>query len=86
MFAGGTTCRGAGKFLLDFVEGRLDEKTARRFQEHIDMCPNCRRYLEQYLRTIKLVKELPEPSIPPELEESTCQFLLDAVRNRADGN
>ena len=76
---GGKTCRSVGGFLLDFVEGRLDEKTARRFEEHIDACPNCKRYLDQYRQTILMLKELPVPVIPPELEERTCQFILESL-------
>ena len=79
MMTGGKTCRGVAGFLLDFVEGRLDEKTARRFEEHIDACTNCKRYLDQYRQTILMLKELPEPVIPPELEERTCQFILESL-------
>ena len=69
-----------GGFLLDYVEGRLDEKTARRFEQHINACPNCTRYLDQYRQTILMVKELPEPIVPPELEERTCRFILDSLK------
>ena len=76
---GGYTCRKANDFLTDYVEGRLDEKTARMFEEHIELCPNCDEYLEQYRETVRLVSEIPDSEVPPELEAKTREFLLSAL-------
>jgi anti-sigma factor (TIGR02949 family) len=73
------SCRSASAFLMDYVEGRLDAETVGRFDEHIDACPNCRRYLDQYCQTITLVKEVPTTTVPAELEERTCAFIMDAL-------
>jgi anti-sigma factor RsiW len=73
------TCRSTAAFLLDYIEGRLSEKTARKFEAHISICPNCERYLEQYRETIRLVKDLPAPEPPPELADLTCAFLKEAL-------
>lgn len=75
MIRGFPTCRSASAFLLDYVEGRLSAKTARKFEEHLAICPNCERFLEQYRETIRMVKELPAPEPPPELADMTSEFL-----------
>ena len=80
MLRGGATCKSVNAFLTDYVEGRLDEATASRFEEHVGMCPNCRRYLDQYRETVSLVKEIPAPPVPPELEARTADFLRRALR------
>jgi anti-sigma factor RsiW len=74
-----STCRSTAAFLLDYVEGRLDEKTARKFEAHIALCPNCQRYLDQYRTTIKMVKDLPAPEPPPELADMTCAFIKQSL-------
>ena len=79
MIKGAPTCRKVNAFLLDFVEGRLDKRTAERFELHIDVCPNCRTYLDQYRQTVELVREVPPPRVPVELEERTCRFIEEAL-------
>lgn len=75
MARGLPTCRTVAKFLLDYVDGRLSDKTVRRFEEHIARCPNCDRYLRQYKETVHLLKDTPAPEPPPELADETLQFL-----------
>ncbi|MGD8415158.1 MAG: zf-HC2 domain-containing protein [Candidatus Latescibacterota bacterium] len=76
---GGYTCERINRFLLDYVEGHLDQETARRFERHIRLCPNCARYLDQYQETIRMVKEIPQPDIPRELAERTRSFLGESL-------
>ena len=75
----GNTCKSVGSFLSDYVEGRLETKTKDRFDAHIDMCPNCRLYLDQYRATVSMVKEISPPPVPSELEERTCAFIHEAL-------
>ena len=79
---GGFTCKKANDFLTDYVEGRLDEKTARLFEEHIELCPSCDVYLDQYRQTVGMVKEIPNTDVPPELAEHTMEFLRNALKSR----
>ena len=77
---GGYSCERVNSFLLDYVEGRLDPATAERFEKHIRLCPNCGRYLDQYRKTISMVKEIPQPEVPSELVERTRTFLDESLR------
>ena len=72
------TCEDVNHFLAEYLEGTLDERLRLRFEKHIANCAICDTYLEQYRRTIALVKEeadadLPEP--PEELAKVTLDFL-----------
>ncbi len=48
------TCREATNFIMDYLSGELPEETKRSFEEHLSVCPNCRRYLARYKATIAL--------------------------------
>lgn len=75
------TCEDVNDFLIDYLDGTLDENMRERFEAHIAKCEQCRRYLEQYRQTVDMVKEFDEmPEPPDELVEKTLTFL----RNRVD--
>ena len=71
-------CQDVIQFLVDYVDGNLDEDTDERFQQHVANCSQCSHYLDQYRETIEEVRrafgdELPE--IPEKLVEYTLSFL-----------
>lgn len=78
------TCEDVNHFLVEYLEGTLDEDMRERFEKHIARCEMCQRYLDQYQTTIGLVKESDEapPDPPDELREKTLAFL----REHADGS
>lgn len=45
-------CRDAAEFLADYVAGTLPLDTLERFERHLSRCPNCQRFLAQYVDTI----------------------------------
>ncbi len=75
-------CEKVNQFLADYVEGTLNEKTRAQFQQHMDMCPCCGPYLDQYQTTIDMTHDCPCVEAPPELVEHTLSFL----RQNADFN
>ena len=48
------TCREATDFLMDYLSGELPEQTRHSFEQHLSVCPNCRRYLAIYKTTVEL--------------------------------
>jgi predicted anti-sigma-YlaC factor YlaD len=66
------TCRDAYEFLLSYLEGELASEVRVAFDEHLEQCASCRRYVEQYKTVIVAVQafESPSaalPSVPPAL-------------------
>jgi len=48
--------------MSDYVDGELDSDTALRVQRHVRWCPNCRRMLENLIRTVGALRWLGERS------------------------
>jgi anti-sigma factor RsiW len=46
------TCREFADFLLSYVDRDLAPATRATFDAHLAVCPDCVRYLQQYLDTI----------------------------------
>lgn len=63
------TCRQITELVTDYAEGNLSLVDRLRFQLHIGICRNCRRYVLQVKTTAVALGKLPPPEIPPELED-----------------
>jgi anti-sigma factor RsiW len=62
------TCKEITDLVTEYAEGNLSLLDRIRFQMHIGMCRNCRRYVRQVKATAGALGLLPEPEMPPELE------------------
>lgn len=73
------TCQDVNDFLTAYSEGELEEGERRRFERHVARCASCGTYLDQYRRTLELVKgaggEAEHP--PEELVRYTLAFLRE---------
>ena len=49
---GRVTCRDFADFLLSYADGELAQPEGDAFDAHLAICPDCMRYLAQYLDTI----------------------------------
>jgi anti-sigma factor RsiW len=63
------TCQQITELVTDYAEGNLSLMDRLRFQLHIGMCRNCRRYVRQVKATAAALGVLPPPEVPPELEQ-----------------
>lgn len=63
------TCKQITELVTDYAEGQLGLTDRLRFWMHIGMCRHCRRYVRQLQATAKALGKLPEPEIPPDLED-----------------
>ncbi len=59
-----------------YLDGRLSESDAERFEEHLAFCDGCSTYLGQMRATIAATGRLRSEDLPPELEAT----LLEAFR------
>ena len=61
------TCKELADFLDDYVARTLEPSQRAIFDQHLTVCPDCRAYLESYLRTIELGrKAVADPASPAE--------------------
>jgi anti-sigma factor RsiW len=69
------SCEKVNGFIVQYLEGDLDEKTRKKFAAHIGDCSTCGRFFEQYKATIDLTRAAGDITPPQELVEKTLAFL-----------
>ena len=74
------TCKQATALILDYLTGELDPKTARLFEEHLMVCPDCVSFLNSYKETIKFTRSLSYEDIPSGMKKRIRRFLRDNIR------
>ena len=66
------TCREFADFIADYLSIDLPAESRREFDRHLEVCPNCVKYLRSYEETVKLGRrafdddDAPVPEIVPE--------------------
>jgi predicted anti-sigma-YlaC factor YlaD len=79
------TCRELASFLVDYLEGGLSPEVRRAFDEHLSLCPNCVRYLEQYRGTVAVGRDVVRQleAAAEDLPEDLRRAILQAAAFRA---
>lgn len=75
------TCREFAEFILGYLSAELPEDTHARFERHLSLCTNCRKYLKSYEETVKLGKRAfddDDAGIPGEVPEDLVKAILSA--------
>lgn len=79
------TCRELEDFIADYVDGALPSEQRRKFEWHLRLCRDCRRYLEAYGRTIALSRTAlcgPDESVPEDVPDELVRAVLAARDER----
>jgi anti-sigma factor RsiW len=71
------SCKEFVELVTEYLEGRLPDEDVRRFDEHMEDCFWCARYLEQMRTTIKTVGRIEEEDLSPDAKDA----LLHAFRD-----
>jgi anti-sigma factor RsiW len=69
-------CRELVELVTDYLEGSMPQSDRRRFDAHLEQCPDCLEYLEQMRQIANTIGQLSEESIAAERREE----LLAAFR------
>ena len=69
------SCEQVNRFILDYLERSLDDRTRVAFEAHLFQCANCKTFLDQYQSTLCEVKTSENIEIPKEVVERTLDFL-----------
>jgi len=77
----GLVCREAIGLVTEYLEGTLSRRQRRRFESHLDKCPNCSQYLEQIRITIATSGHVEPEALSPEARAE----LTDLWRRFHDG-
>jgi anti-sigma factor RsiW len=80
------TCKQATTLILNYLMGELDSKTARSFEEHLMICPDCVAFLNTYKKTIQFSKSLQYDEIPNEMKKRIREFLRNKIKLGLDNS
>jgi len=79
---GDITCREFVDFLMDYLEGSLEQDVRSSFEGHMDACPSCITYLDTYRETVALGKSVlcdtPDGPVPEDVPDNLVQAILAA--------
>jgi anti-sigma factor RsiW len=63
------SCQEVVELVTDYLEHALPPEDATLFEQHINFCDGCERYLDQIRTTIAAVGRIDEADIPPEARD-----------------
>jgi predicted anti-sigma-YlaC factor YlaD len=77
---GHMTCAQADAFIVDYLEDRIPLRQQQVFERHLQLCPPCKRYLDRYRATLRLVGDEMVPTARSEdaVPEALVQAILKA--------
>jgi len=75
------TCRDCIVFLADYIADELPGESRETFEAHLDLCSNCRVFLDQYRQTIVAERIAMTTGEPPvtKLPEDLVRAILKAL-------
>ena len=71
------TCQEMVELVTDYLDGALPGEQTRTFEDHIEECPWCGRYLEQMRVTLRTVGRLDGESISPDARDTLMHAFRD---------
>ena len=76
------TCQELSEIVTDYLEGAMPRPDRARFEQHLAVCPECRRYLEQMKQTVAALGRVPAEPIPAEVEAKLLERFRDWKQDR----
>ena len=73
-------CEQFEDFMLAYIEDELPPSQLKVFNRHIQVCPDCRRYIADYRRTLEALKvsKVADDGTLAEVPEDLIRAILDA--------
>jgi hypothetical protein len=75
------TCQEVVELVTDYLEGSLRADEADLFEQHINFCEGCERYLDQMRATVATVGRISEEDVPAETRERLLAAFRDWERS-----
>lgn len=71
------SCRDVVELVNDYLEGEMPAPLRARFELHLDDCPHCVTYLEQFRVAVTLTGRLREDSLDPSVRDELLRLFRD---------
>jgi hypothetical protein len=75
------TCQEVVELVTDYLEGALRADEADLFEQHINFCEGCERYVDQMRTTVATVGRISEEDVPAETRERLLAAFKDWGRS-----
>ena len=72
------TCQEVVELVTDYLEGALTSEEAALFEQHLNFCDGCDRYVDQLRATVATVGRIEQEEVPEAMQAK----LLNAFRDR----
>ena len=79
------TCQELVELVTDYLEGALDARDERRFEEHLRTCPHCVGYVEQIRIVAGTLRGIDEQQLPAEMRDRLMTAFREWRRAGAGG-
>ena len=76
------SCQTGVELLMDYLEGVVPEDVRTLLDSHVAGCQKCSAFVDSYLATPRILRDLTAAAMPPELQPSLLAFLR---AQRGDG-
>src|SRR5262249_20135294 len=70
------TCRELADFLMAYLDGELDARVRRRFEDHLAGCAECVRALREYRATVRTGQLAYADDLPADIPEDLVKAIL----------
>lgn len=78
------TCRELMNLLIDLEEGEVTAADLRRFEAHLAGCDDCKSYVDAYLETRRLLRDVTNGEPPSEIPEDLVRSILASRKKGSD--
>lgn len=78
------TCRDFLDFIMGYLEGDLPADVRGPFERHLELCPDCHRYLSVYESTVRAGRPSfadPDAQVPAEVPDALVKAILASRRS-----
>jgi predicted anti-sigma-YlaC factor YlaD len=77
-------CKELVELVSDYLDGELSPIDLKRFEDHLEICVDCREYVEQIRQTIEVSGRVTEQSLEPDMRDQLLSAFRDWKRDRRD--
>lgn len=81
------TCREFADFISDYLSAELAPTSRLEFERHLELCANCRRYLDGYRETVRSSRQAFDDDrapVPSDVPEQLVRAILSVRRRSAN--
>jgi anti-sigma factor (TIGR02949 family) len=75
------TCQEIVELVTDYLEAALPANQASLFEQHLNLCDGCVRYVDQMRKTVATIGRLRTQDVPPEMRERLLAAFRDWKRS-----